>query len=234
MNQNQSTEKPSSNNSKPALRKVNSKPFQLWYRESFPKRLRRATGCICLWNGLVWIRRQFNSKLDADFLGKNQQQGWKKNSFHCFRRHSHRCSPDSARAINVLNASMFEIALVSVIQGCVTIALQTWGGKLVDRVGRKPLIIMSRLGLVRIPIFCGLASSVYHLYLSSLIVGVLVSFGDVAMLSCLLGVTREEFGGTLTAFYNLATGIVFFLGAINGGYLANYLLEHLVSCSDCN
>jgi len=126
--------------------------------------------------------------------------------------------------ISVLNASMLEVALIAVIQGAITIALQPWGGKLVDHVGRKQLIVVYRLGLVLVPVFYGLSPSVYHLYLGSVIFGILFAFGDVAMFAYLLDVTQEEVRGTLTSFYNLVTGVVFFIGSLIGGYLANYLI----------
>jgi len=131
----------------------------------------------------------------------------------------------SITTISILNASMFDVALLNVISGTVVIVLQPWGGKLVDHVGRKPLIIVYRLGLVLVPAFYGLASSVYHLYLLNLILGVIGAFGDIALLAYLLDITQEELRGTLTALYNLATGIVFFIGSLFGGYLANYLIE---------
>jgi len=132
----------------------------------------------------------------------------------------------SITLMEVLNppASMLEVALMSVIQGAVTITLQPWGGKLVDRVGRKYLIVVSRLGLILVPIFYSLASSIYHLYLLNLILGILTAFGDIAMLAYLLDVTQEEFRGTFTAFYNLVLGIFYFAGSLAGGYLANYLV----------
>jgi len=119
---------------------------------------------------------------------------------------------------------MFEVAMISVISGAATIMLQPWGGKLVDHVGRKPLIIVYRLSLVLVPVFYAFASSVYHLYLLHLILGAVGAFGDVALFAYLLDITQEELRGTLTAFYNLATGIVWFIGSLIGGYLANYLI----------
>jgi len=130
----------------------------------------------------------------------------------------------SITVIDVLKASMLEVALMAVIQGAVTIALQPWGGKLVDRVGRKQLIIAYRLGLVLVPVFYGLATNIFHLYAASLIFGVLVAFGDIALLTYLLDVTQEEFRGTFTAFYNLVVGTSFFIGSLAGGYVANYLV----------
>jgi len=126
--------------------------------------------------------------------------------------------------VNVLNASMLEIALIGVVQGAVTIALQPLGGRLVDRVGRRQLMIIYRLGLVLVPVFYALATSVHHLYVASVIFGILVAFGDVAMFAYLLDVTQEEFRGTLSAFYNLLTGMIFFVGSLTGGYLGSYFI----------
>jgi len=130
----------------------------------------------------------------------------------------------SITTIRVLNASMLEVALMSVINGAAIIALQPWGGKLVDRVGRRPLIVVYRLSLIVVPLFYALASNVYHLYLLNLILGILTAFGEVAIFAYLLDITREELRGTFTAFYNLVNGIVFFTGSLVGGYLGNYLI----------
>jgi len=128
----------------------------------------------------------------------------------------------SLTTVDVLNASMLEIALIGVVQGTVTIALQPFGGRLVDRVGRRQLMIIYRLGLVLGPVFYALATSVSHLYIASVIFGVLVAFGDIATFAYLLDVTQEELRGTLSAFFNLVTGIVYFVGSLIGGYLGNY------------
>jgi len=130
----------------------------------------------------------------------------------------------SITTVTVLQATMLEVALISVIQGAVMIAFQPWSGKLVDRVGRRSLIISYRLGLILVPTFYALATSVYHLYLASIIFGVITAFGDIAMFAYLLDIIEEELRGTLTAFYNLVTGVVFFVGSLTGGYMANYLV----------
>ena len=126
---------------------------------------------------------------------------------------------------DVLKASMLEVALLSILNGVVMIALQPLGGKLVDRVGRKQLIIAYRLGLVSVPIFYGLATSVSHLYVAEIVFGVFTAFGDVAMFAYLLDVTKEEYRGTFTAFFNLILGTLYFFGSLLGGYLANYFVS---------
>lgn len=130
----------------------------------------------------------------------------------------------SITTVTVLQATMLEVALISVIQGAAMIVLQPWSGKLIDRVGRRSLIISYRLGLILVPTFYALATRVYHLYLASVVFGILVAFGDTAMFAYLLDITSEELRGTLTAFYNLVTGVVFFAGSLLGGYMANYFV----------
>jgi len=130
----------------------------------------------------------------------------------------------SLTTVDVLNASMLEIALIGVIQGAVMIALQPFSGRLVDRVGRRQLMVIYRLGLVLVPIFYALSTSVFHLYIASVVFGVLVAFGDIAIFAYLLDVTQEQLRGTFNAFFNLVTGIVFFAGSLIGGYLGSFFI----------
>jgi MFS family permease len=130
----------------------------------------------------------------------------------------------SITVADVLQAGMLEVALLSLFSGGAMIVFQPIGGKLADRVGRKQLIIAYRLGLVTVPIFYGLATSMTQLYLAEIFFGTLTAFGDVAMFAYLLDVTKEEYRGTLAAFYNLVLGILYFVGSLLGGYLANYLV----------
>jgi MFS family permease len=119
---------------------------------------------------------------------------------------------------------MLEVGLIGVLSSVVTIALQPWGGKLVDGVGRRPLIILYRLSLVLVPVLYALAATVYHLYLLNLVIGITAAFGDIAVLAYLLDISKEETRGTLTAFYNLIIGTFYFIGSLVGGYLATYFI----------
>jgi len=129
----------------------------------------------------------------------------------------------SITLVRVLGASMLDVAIISVIQVAVMIAFQPWMGRLVDKVGRKPLIVIDRAGLVLVPLFYAFAPSVYYLFVLSMILGVIVAMGNAAMFAYLLDVTPEEHRGSFTAFYNLVSGVVFFAGSLIGGYVSNYL-----------
>lgn len=137
---------------------------------------------------------------------------------------------------DILHLSILEVGLIGVLSGVVTIALQPWGGKLVDGVGRRSLIILYRFSLILVPVLYALAANVYHLYLLNLIIGVTAAFGDIALLAYLLDISKEETRGTLTAFYNLVIGIFYFIGSLVGGYLATYFRRSLRASSwtaDC-
>lgn len=125
---------------------------------------------------------------------------------------------------DILHLSMLEVGLIGVLSSVVTIALQPWGGKLVDGVGRRPLIILYRSSLVLVPMLYALAANVYHLYLLNLIIGITAAFGDIALLAYLLDISNEETRGTLTAFFNLIIGTFYFVGSLVGGYLATYFI----------
>jgi MFS family permease len=133
----------------------------------------------------------------------------------------------SITMINVLNLSMWDVALLAVVSGAVTIALQPWGGKLVDQVGRRPIIVVYRFVLILVPIFYGLASNVYYLYFLNIVTSVVGAPGDIAMFAYLLDISPEEHMGALTALYNLLTGSIWFFGSLLGGYLANYFVGTL-------
>lgn len=130
----------------------------------------------------------------------------------------------SITLVHVLGASMLEVALLSVIEGAIVIAFQPWAGRLVDRIGRKALLIITRMGLVLVPLFYAFTPHIYCLFVLNSVLGVLTAFGNTAMLAYQLDVTPEEYRGSFTAFYNLTTGITYFVGCLVGGYLSDYLL----------
>jgi len=129
----------------------------------------------------------------------------------------------SITRIRILGLSLFEIALLQVTVMLFTVVFQLWSGKLVDRVGRKPLILASRIPLIFVPITYAFAPNVYYLLLIHGIIGVCQAFWNTASLAYLLDVTHESHRGSFVAFYNLTIGITAFAGSLTSGYLSEYL-----------
>lgn len=130
----------------------------------------------------------------------------------------------SITQIRVLNASMLEIALLSVIQTAVTIIFQKRIGRLADTLGRKPLLVMSRFSLVTVPIAYAFAPNMYVLMGIGVFWGISMAMGQASMTAYLLEVTPEEQRGSFTAFYNLIMGVTAFFGSLMGGYLSDYMI----------
>ena len=129
----------------------------------------------------------------------------------------------SITMIRVLKASMLEIASITILQGAITILVQLWAGRLVDRIGRKPFIIIDRFGLVLIPIFYAFAPNIYYIIALNGVLGISIAYESTAMVAYQLDVIPKEHRAGFSAFYNLATGIAYFAGSLIGGYFSDYL-----------
>jgi len=128
----------------------------------------------------------------------------------------------SITLIKVLEASLWEIALLSAVQLAVTIAFQMQMGKLADNWGRKPLLVAFRFSLVTVPLGYAFAPNVYFLIALEAFWGVSLAVGQASMVAYMLDVIPEEHRGSFAAFHNLLIGVASFFGSLLGGYLADY------------
>jgi MFS family permease len=130
----------------------------------------------------------------------------------------------SITEIRVLNASMLQLALLSVGQLIVYIAFQGWAGRLADTVGRRPLLILFRAGLVTVPLAYAVVPDVNTLIVVSLLWGLVNALGGASATAYLLDTAPEESRGSFIAVYNLIVGVVTFVGSLIGGYLSGFTI----------
>jgi MFS family permease len=130
----------------------------------------------------------------------------------------------SITQIRILNASMLQIALLSVVQSFVTILFQGWAGRLADTRGRKPLLFFFRLSLVTVPIAYALAPNMNTLIVVSTFWGFSQALGSASATAYLLDVSPEEYRGSFIALFNLIIGVITFFGSLIGGYLSDYVI----------
>ena len=128
----------------------------------------------------------------------------------------------SITQINILNASMLQLALLSVGQTVVQIVFQSWAGRLADSIGRKPLLIFFRFGLLSVPLAYAFAPSINSLIIIGLFWGVINALGSASQTAYLLDASPDESRGSFIAVYNLIVGIITFVGSLVGGYLAAF------------
>ncbi len=126
----------------------------------------------------------------------------------------------SITQITVLKASMLQIAVLSVVQSVITIVFQGWAGRLADTKGRKPLMIICRLGLITVPLAYAISPDINTLIVVGVFWGFVNALGSASMTAYLLDLSPQEFRGSYIAVYNLIVGVVTFFGSLIGGYLA--------------
>jgi MFS family permease len=128
----------------------------------------------------------------------------------------------SITQIRVLNASMLEIALLTVVQALFTIIFQGWAGRLADRAGRKPLMVFYRFSLLTVPIAYAFAPNMNTLIAVGVFWGIVTALGQASMTAYLLDIAPQEYRGSFAATYNLVVGVTTFFGSLIGGYLSDY------------
>lgn len=126
--------------------------------------------------------------------------------------------------IKVLNASMLDIAIFTVVHAIMTIIFQGWAGRLADKVGRKPLIIFFRFSLLTVPLAYAFSPNMNTLIAIGAFWGISNAFGHASMTAYLLDTAPEEHRGSFAATFNFVVGITTFFGSLIGGYLSDYMI----------
>lgn len=128
--------------------------------------------------------------------------------------------------VKVVRADMFQVSLLSVVNTSTAIIVRRFTGRLADRAGRKPLIVLGRVGLFLVPLIYAIARSIHELIIVNFITGILVAASDVALSAYLLDISPKGMRGSYTSLYNAIAGSSSFIGSIIGGYLLDTLIAY--------
>ncbi len=123
-----------------------------------------------------------------------------------------------------LQNTLLEIAIASAIMTGVTVVFTGPLGRLSDRVGRKPLIIMGRGTLFTVPIIYAFATSTIHIYIANAIAGFAIAGAFNALTAYIYDVAPENERGAYLAVYNTFTGTVFLAGSLFAGIIADLIV----------
>ncbi|NWF96258.1 MAG: MFS transporter [Candidatus Thorarchaeota archaeon] len=129
-----------------------------------------------------------------------------------------------------LKNSLFEIALASAIMTISMVVLTVPFGKLSDRVGRRPLIILGRALLFLVPALYAAVLFVRDtvlVYISNVIAGIATAASMNATTAYIYDVAPEGERGTHISVYNTFTGVIFLLGSLVAGILGEALVPSL-------
>jgi len=127
----------------------------------------------------------------------------------------------------ILNLSMTEIGVLSVIQTVSTIFSQALIGRFAIKIGKKPLIVFHYASLAVVPLVYCFASSFFHIAILNLFLGFVVAIGNATILPYILEVIPEDRVGEFTSIYNMAMGISCFTGSALGGNITDFMSQIL-------
>ena len=125
--------------------------------------------------------------------------------------------------VNVLGMTFTEIAVVNAVFSTCSSLAQYFGGKLSDRIGRKPLIIFSRVAMLAIPlvmIWAILANNWLLLLISNVIGGSAVGANVVAHNAYLLDISPRDQMGAYSGLNQMGWGVATFIGSLTAGFIA--------------
>ncbi|MHA1908676.1 MAG: MFS transporter [Candidatus Thorarchaeota archaeon] len=125
-----------------------------------------------------------------------------------------------------LNGTLLEIAIASAVMTISTVIFTVPFGRLSDRVGRKPLILIGRGLLFLIPMMYALSipiseflniPGVWVIYIANSLAGFCIASSVNAITAYIYDVAPEEERGSHLAVYNTFTGIIYLLGSLIAG-----------------
>ena len=123
-----------------------------------------------------------------------------------------------------LNNTNLEIAIASAAMTLSIIIFTVPFGRLSDKVGRKPLILLGRGLLFLVPIMYAFAQNVYYVYAANILAGFCVASGMNAITAYIYDIAPQDERGSHLAVYNTFTGIVYLSGSLIAGILGQLIL----------
>ncbi|MBE0526829.1 MAG: MFS transporter [Candidatus Thorarchaeota archaeon] len=123
-----------------------------------------------------------------------------------------------------LNSTILEIAISSAVMTASTIIFTVPFGRLSDRVGRKPLIVLGRMLLFMVPIMYAFAWEMWMIYLANFLAGFTTAASMNAITAYIYDIAPEEERGAHLAVFNTFTGIVYTLGSLLAGIFGQLIL----------
>ncbi|MBC7091916.1 MAG: MFS transporter [Nitrososphaeria archaeon] len=119
----------------------------------------------------------------------------------------------------VHNAGVLEFGLVQFFSMIGYIFAQNMFRRIFDQVGRVPMLVLARFGLIIFPLSYAFSPNMTYIYLASFLGSIFSALTDTAVLAYLFDTTPSGQRGFYTSLYNLMAGVSYFAGSIIGGGL---------------
>ena len=126
---------------------------------------------------------------------------------------------------NKLNMTVWQVATLSLASSGVSTLAQRKLGGFMDRVGRRPVIVMSRMMMAIAPIAYAFATQWYHITIAELFLGVGMAAWMSSESTYVIDLAPADLRATYLASSMTAFGIATFIGSNLGGYVVDNFLS---------
>jgi MFS family permease len=115
------------------------------------------------------------------------------------------------------------IALYSIVAGILNLTTQPLWGKIIDRVGNRPVLLFNLAGIFLLPLFWLFATRTFYLpiWIDAFLTGLFWPGFNLAGFNLVLSTAPEQNRTSYLGMYTMTTGLAVFLGSLTGGWLAN-------------
>ncbi len=131
----------------------------------------------------------------------------------------------SAHMIKNLDMPFSVIAVYSIIAGAMNLLTQPLWGRVIDRLGNKPVLVFNMLGILFLPLFWLFATPSFLLpiWLDSFLTGIFWPGFGLAIFNLILLMAPEKNRTAYLAMQNMSAGLAIFAASMAGGIAAKSL-----------
>jgi len=125
--------------------------------------------------------------------------------------------------VSVVHASIWQIAIISAVSGSIVSLTQPKFGSVIDRVGRKPILVISRTSFFLFPLLYAFATNWLHLLAINVLLSFSMSASMVSFRAYIIDSAPIGRRGNYIAATNMIAGLATFLGSLVGGLFTSQL-----------
>lgn len=123
--------------------------------------------------------------------------------------------------VDKLAIKVWQVAAYSVFSSAFSSISQRYIGTLMDRVGRRPIIVFSRVVMSISPLVYAFATSWLHIFLAEVILGVSMGAWMSSSPTYIIDLAPRELRATYLATNTTVFGISAFIGSLASGYITD-------------
>jgi MFS family permease len=130
--------------------------------------------------------------------------------------------------VTIAKAKVWQIAIIGMAGNLSSSLTQKLFGRLIDRIGRRPLIILGRMSLFTFPFAYSFAKNWIHLLIIHILIFAFTNMVWMVEPIYIIDQAPEGQRGLYLASNSAVAGIGSFIGSISGGTITQYLLNSMI------